>query len=55
MVIFWDLDKGEEFVLLYSIDFFNWVVVSLMGLFDVILGVMDFLYFVIGIEVVELE
>ncbi|TNE50615.1 MAG: hypothetical protein EP344_17235 [Bacteroidetes bacterium] len=51
----WDVATGVELAMLLSVGTSDWVVASPSGLFDASPGAMHLLYFVAGLEVIELD
>ncbi|NUM41523.1 MAG: hypothetical protein HUU45_07795, partial [Leptospiraceae bacterium] len=51
----WDTHTGQERATLILLDSTDWVVTTPSGLFDASPGAMRLLYFVVGLEVIELE
>ncbi len=51
----WDTSSGQTLVTLIAIDSTDWVVTTPSGLFDASPGAMRLMYFVVGLEVIELE
>lgn len=51
----WDWVLGKEIVILLNIGEVDWVVLMFFGLFDVLFGVMNKLYFVVGLEIIDLD
>jgi len=51
----WDIQSGKELATLISIDSTDWAVVTTEGLFDASPGAMKLMYFVSGMEVIELD
>ncbi|MEO6037688.1 MAG: caspase family protein, partial [Saprospiraceae bacterium] len=51
----WNKDTGKELATLLSVDSIDWVVTTPSGLFDASPGAMKLMYYVQGLEVIELE
>ncbi|TNE53917.1 MAG: hypothetical protein EP344_14710 [Bacteroidetes bacterium] len=51
----WDSNTGKELATLMAVDADDWVVTSPSGMFDASPGAMNLMYFVVGLEVIELE
>ncbi|MCB0531348.1 MAG: caspase family protein [Lewinellaceae bacterium] len=52
---FWDIQSGEEVGTFIPLNATDWVVTSPSGLFDASPGAMRSMYFVFGLEIIELE
>ncbi|MEZ4941334.1 MAG: caspase family protein [Saprospiraceae bacterium] len=52
---FWDMQSGEEVGTYIQLNANDWVVTSPSGLFDASPGAMRSMYFVFGLEIIELE
>jgi WD40 repeat protein len=51
----WDLKSGQTIATLVTIDSTDWVVATPSGLFDASPGAMKLMYYIQGLEVIELE
>jgi WD40 repeat protein len=51
----WDIQSGQELVSLILLDSTDWVVTTPSGLFDASPGAMKQMYYMVGLELVELE
>ncbi len=51
----WDIKSGEELATLITINSIDWVVTTPSGLFDASPGAMKLMYYVQGLEVIELD
>ena len=51
----WDTQSGQELATLIALDSIDWVVISPSGLFDASPGAMRLMYFVVGLDVIDLE
>lgn len=51
----WDVATGNEKLTMVSLDSVDWVVTNHAGLFDASPGAMQLMYYLVGLEVVELD
>ncbi|MCB9300375.1 MAG: caspase family protein [Lewinellaceae bacterium] len=51
----WERDSGKEIATLIALDSVDWVVTTSSGLFDASPGAMNLMYFVVGVEAIDLE
>ena len=51
----WERDSGKEIATLIALDSIDWVATTSSGLFDASPGAMNLMYFVVGVEAIDLE